>query len=91
MVDDIFRRVKNAILGSDNVDDRDERPLPASEDPYGDPADEYIASEDSNVRPASEDPYGDPADGYMANEDSTVRPASEDPYGDPADDEQNWR
>ena len=32
---------------------------PASEDPYGDPADDKGAK---NVRPASEDPYGDPAD-----------------------------
>jgi hypothetical protein len=32
---------------------------PASEDPYGDPADEIKGR---NVRPASEDPYGDPAD-----------------------------
>jgi len=32
---------------------------PASEDPYGDPADAKGAR---NVRPASEDPYGDPAD-----------------------------
>jgi hypothetical protein len=32
---------------------------PASEDPYGDPADAKGAK---NVRPASEDPYGDPAD-----------------------------
>ena len=32
---------------------------PASEDPYGDPAD---AKGTKNVRPASEDPYGDPAD-----------------------------
>jgi hypothetical protein len=32
---------------------------PASEDPYGDPADERLGR---NVRPASEDPYGDPAD-----------------------------
>lgn len=32
---------------------------PASEDPYGDPADELKGR---NVRPASEDPYGDPAD-----------------------------
>lgn len=32
---------------------------PASEDPYGDPADEFRGR---NVRPASEDPYGDPAD-----------------------------
>ncbi|HEU4752730.1 MAG TPA: hypothetical protein VFU47_06445 [Armatimonadota bacterium] len=44
---------------------------PASQDPYGDPADQGIA-------PASQDPYGDPAD--MA-----VAPASQDPYGDPAD------
>lgn len=32
---------------------------PASEDRYGDPADEMKGR---NVRPASEDPYGDPAD-----------------------------
>lgn len=34
---------------------------PASEDPYGDPADQQ-AGQFRNVRPASEDPYGDPAD-----------------------------
>lgn len=34
---------------------------PASEDPYGDPADQE-AQGLGNVRPASEDPYGDPAD-----------------------------
>ena len=34
---------------------------PASEDPYGDPADEKQFGGRS-VRPASEDPYGDPAD-----------------------------
>lgn len=32
---------------------------PASEDPYGDPADQKGAR---RVKPASEDPYGDPAD-----------------------------
>lgn len=32
---------------------------PASEDPYGDPADNR---QYGNIRPASEDPYGDPAD-----------------------------
>lgn len=32
---------------------------PASEDPYGDPADQKGAKK---VKPASEDPYGDPAD-----------------------------
>lgn len=37
----------------------DRQVLPASQDPYGDPAD---TSSFGNVRPASEDPYGDPAD-----------------------------
>ena len=32
---------------------------PASQDPYGDPADQ---GQYGNVRPASQDPYGDPAD-----------------------------
>lgn len=35
-------------------------PLPASRDPYGDPADARGAR--GNVKPASQDPYGDPAD-----------------------------
>lgn len=36
---------------------------PASEDPYGDPADQPGAQEGfGDVRPASEDPFGDPAD-----------------------------
>ncbi len=56
----------------------------ASEDPYGDPAEE---GQYGNVRPASEDPYGDPADyGQYGN----IRPASEDPYGDPADQQYRW-
>ncbi len=81
MVDDFLRRAADAILGS-NDDERQVRP--ASEDPYGDPAEqEYYG----NVRPASEDPYGDPADyGQYGN----VRPASEDPYGDPADRRDTW-
>lgn len=33
---------------------------PASQDPYGDPADQMGGG--SNIRPASEDPLGDPAD-----------------------------
>lgn len=58
---------------------------PASEDPYGDPAD-GLDRQFPGIRPASEDPLGDPADvdktyGGFAN----VRPASEDPLGDPAD------
>jgi hypothetical protein len=35
---------------------------PASEDPYGDPADQTNAAGRGKVKPASEDPYGDPAD-----------------------------
>jgi len=36
---------------------------PASEDQYGDPANQVAESgQFGNVRPASEDPYGDPAD-----------------------------
>lgn len=49
---------------------------PASQDPYGDPADQR------GVLDASQDPYGDPAD------QRGVLDASQDPYGDPADQEQ---
>lgn len=35
-------------------------PLPASRDPYGDPANQGGGR--GNVKPASQDPYGDPAD-----------------------------
>jgi hypothetical protein len=90
MVDEFFRKAKELLLGSDrDKADRDAefrdglRPdrnvRPASEDPYGDPAD---PASYGNVSPASEDPYGDPAD---ITSYGNVRPASEDPYGDPAD------
>jgi hypothetical protein len=64
MVDDFLRKAKDFLLGSNRdeaeIDEyRDRNVRPASEDPYGDPAD--IASY-GDVRPASEDPYGDPAD-----------------------------
>jgi hypothetical protein len=36
--------------------------LPASQDPYGDPADQPGQGQFGNVLPASQDPYGDPAD-----------------------------
>ena len=75
MVDDFLRKAKDLIIGS-NDDER--QPRPASEDPYGDPADQNYYD---NAIPASQDPYGDPADQEYGN----VRPASEDPYGDPAD------
>jgi hypothetical protein len=39
-------------------------PLPASQDPYGDPGagPSAGAGPKGNVKPASQDPYGDPAD-----------------------------
>jgi hypothetical protein len=46
------RRAKTSAGNPRNV-------RPASEDPYGDPADEFKGR---NVKPASTDPYGDPAD-----------------------------
>lgn len=59
--------------------------LPASQDPYGDPADQAAVGY-SNIRPASQDPMGDPADRMPAYANvPNVRPASEDPLGDPAD------
>ncbi|MBD2167929.1 translation initiation factor [Calothrix membranacea FACHB-236] len=102
MVDDFFRKAKDFFLGNNNQaeeDYRDRDVRPASEDPYGDPADQDVYS---NAIPASQDPYGDPADVYgnaiPASQDpygdpadqnvfGDVRPASEDPYGDPADEE----
>lgn len=35
---------------------------PASQDPYGDPADREGFARFGNIKPASQDPYGDPAD-----------------------------
>jgi hypothetical protein len=86
MVENFLRKIADSVLNPDqqqNNDNENQQVYPASEDPYGDPADEERFR---NVRPASEDPYGDPADsdsGQFRN----VRPASEDPYGDPADEE----
>jgi len=56
--------------------------LPASQDPYGDPAGQQGGGF-GYIRPASEDPMGDPAD--AADRARGIRPASEDPLGDPAD------
>jgi len=55
--------------------------LPASQDPYGDPADQM---QGADVLPASMDPQGDPADQYQGQQ---VLSASQDPYGDPADEQ----
>lgn len=54
ILDDLIESVKDIFTGR-----RKNAPRPASEDPYGDPADQKPAN---NTRPASEDPYGDPAD-----------------------------
>lgn len=74
MVDGFFRKMAEAAFGSNNEEDQEVRP--ASQDPYGDPADVGMFG---NVRPASEDPYGDPADAGMfgdqyANEPYTNTP-----------------
>jgi len=62
MVEGFLRRMADSFLNPDDQqynDDENRRVDPASEDPYGDPAD---LGQFGNVRPASEDPYGDPAD-----------------------------
>ena len=43
---------------ADNNNTNNRNVRPASEDPYGDPANQRP----ENVKPASQDPYGDPAD-----------------------------
>jgi hypothetical protein len=78
------------LFGQFRGQQQQSRVLPASQDPYGDPAENHPVSgyggnygqqEYPNVRPASEDPLGDPADQQFRN----IKPASEDPLGDPAD------
>jgi hypothetical protein len=83
----IFEKIKELITGEDEkrpADDPDIRP--ASEDPYGDPADQegpYTHQDgytNRDIAPASQDVYGGPSDA-----DQGILPASQDPYGDPAD------
>jgi hypothetical protein len=52
------------MLGSRNAKKPGQHSVrPASEDPYGDPADQGGSrAAGHKVKPASEDPYGDPAD-----------------------------
>jgi hypothetical protein len=57
--DDLLDKMGD-LLGQDSNKQEQSNVRPASEDPYGDPADREQGQ--SNVRPASEDPYGDPAD-----------------------------
>ncbi len=83
MVDDFIRKAKDLLLGGNegqqDADYRDRQVSSASEDPYGDAADQN----EYGAIPASQDPYGDAAD--HPEQFPNVRPASEDPYGDPGD------
>jgi len=81
---DFLRKVGDMLDGDQNEQQQQPRGRvrPASQDPYGDPADQGNAGE---ILPASQDPYGDPADTGDATE---ILPASQDPYGDPADQEE---
>jgi hypothetical protein len=54
---------------------------PASEDPYGDPADQMGGAQRTTWSGMGQGPAAAPGKGQFGN----VRPASEDPYGDPAD------
>jgi hypothetical protein len=56
----VFDKITDMISQRSNAAGRRKRNVrPASEDPYGDPADEKGSHK---VKPASADPYGDPAD-----------------------------
>ena len=95
---DLLGNVIDVLTGRDDRRE-EENVAPASQDPYGDPADQ--AGYSGTAAPASQDPYGDPADGPAARDvlpasqdpygdpaDQDVQPASQDPYGDPADEEE---
>ena len=62
MVGDFLRKAADALLNDQSAGTDNQSPRPASEDPYGDPADQMASGQFGDVRPASEDPYGDPAD-----------------------------
>jgi hypothetical protein len=88
-LDSIFDKLKELITGEP---EKPQQPdiRPASEDPYGDPADQEASPvsdrwhhgdyDQGDIAPASQDPYGDPAD-----REEGILPASMDPLGDPAD------
>jgi len=58
-----------------------QNPLPASQDPYGDPADQFPNQYSNGQRPGNR-AY---ADGGPQGQFPGLKSASEDPYGDPAD------
>jgi len=77
----IIEEIKELITGHDEQENQQGGVLPASQDPYGDPADNPQGQ--GGILPASQDPYGDPADNPQGP--GGILPASQDPYGDPAD------
>ena len=81
----LIEKAIEALTGRDEEERRRPDVRPATEDPYGDPADQgepAASGVPGDVIPASQDPYGDPADQYEGH---PVLDASQDPYGDPAD------
>jgi hypothetical protein len=66
MTDGFLGKIKDALSGNNESENPDQGQFgnvrPASEDPYGDPADQENQQQFGNIRPASKDPYGDPAD-----------------------------
>jgi hypothetical protein len=86
-IDQILGDLLDAVTGGQQKEEEHGRPnvRPASEDPYGDPADQVdgqMTGYPGGVLPASQDPMGDPADQWDGHQ---VLPASQDPLGDPAD------
>jgi len=85
-LDQMLEKVLDVVKGDDSEEQaRDRNVRPATEDPYGDPADQgyqQAGQYPGGVMPASQDPYGDPADQYQGQQ---VLSSSQDPYGDPAD------
>ncbi len=60
----LFDQLSDLFLNhpSNQPNNRPGNVKPASQDPYGDPADQQGGA-GRNIKPASQDPYGDPADG----------------------------
>jgi hypothetical protein len=85
-LEDLLGKAVEALTGSSRSE-QDGNVQPASQDPWGDPADQgqTVGQFPGGVQPASQDPYGDPADMYNGQQ---VADSSQDPYGDPADEEE---
>ena len=74
-LDNLLGGLMDAVTGRGQQQDEDQyqgQPVrPATEDPWGDPADGQNAQNaqyPGGVLPASQDPYGDPADTYQGQQ-----------------------